>query len=408
VGEHEQPEAISSPPAVEPPTVALPAPGATVGGSAARVAARIVAGDPPPDLVVATRALIGNAAVSRILARQSAPQSTAPRSAELEALATEIESATAQAEDLGAQVAALPVETPTDPDQAERADEARKTLGTQLNTAEEQLETLLTRRVALFDEDIAYLVHQAGGDRSDPSASSDELTRLREQREVAAEALRVVKRRRVRRRIDELTRTASSDPNVQEELNRLGRFLASSARRRTPPGTVGKDSKGRGYVVYADHVKVGGGLPWRNNNPGNVNGKNITEGVIGWNPEGIGFHIFATPEDGAKASRGWWEKHKGMTVEKAIFAYSQGLRKEDPVEAAKQDAAAKEYAEQVEEWAGVSRNDVVGALSTDKFNALVQAVGKKEGAGGVVNQGETITCGPGTPAEYRELLGCDE
>jgi hypothetical protein len=405
----EQPDRVTSSPTPgqASATVTAELPGA--GRSAARAAAGIAAGDPPVDLVVANRASIGTRAVARILARQQAAQSTTPHSAELEALATDIASATAAAEQLGTQLAGLPNETPKDATQAERAAETRATLEHQLNAAEEELEKLLTRRVSLLDEDMAYLARQAGGNRTDPEGGGDEMTKLRNQRNDAAEALRLVKRRRAKRRIEELTRSGgSSDPKVKDELDRLGRFLASSARIRKPPGSWGKDSKGHGYVVYKDHVKVGGGLPWRNNNPGNVNGKDITEGVIGWNPEGLGFHIFATPEDGAKASGGLWQKYKGMKVKDAIFRYSQGMRKDDPVEAAKQQKAADKYTRDVEKWAGVSGEDVVGSLSPEKFEALLKAVRKKEGEGGVVNPGTIYTCGSGTPSEYRQILGCDE
>ncbi len=373
------------------------------------------AGAPPAEWVVAQRARIGNQAVARVLARQYASKAAdtsesaarrAARHATLERLAAEIDTVTKVHEQLSQ-------ELERSPRSSQRSEDAEHqvTLEREVTAAEDKLQELLTKRGDLLDEGIAEIAREAGGNHTDPAAGGDDIATLREQRQVTAESLRLVQRRRAKHRIDVIGRTLSaSDPAVANELDRLGRLLASTARKRTPAGTAGKDSQGRGYVVYSDHVKVGGNLPWRNNNPGNVNGKDVTDGVIGWNPEGIGFHIFTTPEQGAAASGGWWKQHKGMRVGAAIFAYSQGRRStDDPEKAALQDQASEEYTAFVEKEAGVSRNDVIGALSPDKFDALLRTVRKKEGEGSAAGPAQVVyTCGPGTPDEYEKLLGCDE
>ncbi|HBB34265.1 MAG TPA: hypothetical protein DDZ80_27420 [Cyanobacteria bacterium UBA8803] len=298
--------------------------------------------------------------------------------------------------------------------------EQEKIIKGEIVTAENYLIELLGNEIAAIDEALKdiykILPNKSGGDA--PKVSSEVwagISQLEKEKKEAERERLTLKRGHVRDEIraieEKLKQLPVANSKERKELEdrkkELGEFLSSTAETRTSPGTVGKDLAGQGYVVYQNEVKVGGALPWRNNNPGNVTIASNAEGVIGFNPEGIGFVVFKDWESGVKASGKWWDDRKtkspGDNIENAILIYSQGLNRSE-----KALKEADKYNEEVESWTGLKRTRTLGSLSEEELAQLKLAILRKEGGLSKLNVGTSHTCAStSSPLEYRHLLGCD-
>lgn len=120
---------------------------------------------------------------------------------------------------------------------------------------------------------------------------------------------------------------------------------------------------------------IGGSFAWRTNNPGNLTKPSsyVMEGAIGYaqrtSTSKIPFVIFSDRDAGHRAHQHVVKRIYGdSTVAGMITRYAPA--KENDTEA---------YIDQVTSWANVSARDVVGQLSSEKFEALSAAMERKEG-----------------------------
>lgn len=191
-------------------------------------------------------------------------------------------------------------------------------------------------------------------------------------------------------------------------------------------GTVGKSRNGRGYVVYRHSVKVGGSLPWRNNNPGNVQRSRYGgdfPGVLG--VDQFQHFIFDSVDSGKNAVFLDLEKRRGgpnATLASALRSYVAGSQKdedlsEDAAECARRGIppatcvtkeSARSYAPKVTRSAHLPLDKTLGELDPTERMELVNAILLWEGGTGG-EKGDEYPCSSlATPEEYRELLGCEE
>jgi len=341
------------------------------------------------------------------------------RKVQIEELKHSVQSRREQRDNLKAELDSLPKISGKDEEETQATLERDKILKDEIIAAEDYLIKGLADEISTIDQALEniyrILPNQSG--KGAPEVSPEvwaEITRLEAEKKAAEQERLKILRGRARneiRAIEERLRQVPMVSKESEELEKrkkeLGKFLSSTAENRTPPGTVGKDSKSRDYVVYQDEVKVGGELPWLNNNPGNVTKASGAQGVIGFNPGGIGFVIFKDWESGVRASGAWWdarkEKSPSDTIDNAILIYSQGL---DRSPKALEDA--KNYTKDVESWTGLKGTRILGDLSDEELVNLKQAILREEGGLSNFNVGNTYTCdSTSAPLEYRRLLGCD-
>lgn len=331
----------------------------------------------------------------------------------LENLASTITDDTASLQDLRSKLNGLP------PASSPELDAQRSGIETEIKKLEDALIGELQQRIGLLNGEIADLQASAKttsqpGD-PEPGTSStiiDELARRQAERLGEKKQLLSLQRGQTKRDLDAVNAALATVPQgptvefmeLKARQTKLGNLLSDTAENRAKPGSAGKGSDGKVYVVYQHEVKVGGALTWVNNNPGNVSAGTPEQGVIGHNPAGQGFAIFKDMESGKKAAASWWNNHKGMMLGDAIYAYSQGI-KHTP----EHDIAAEEYTKFVESKTGLDRSRTVGSLNDNEMSSLVTAVLTKEGGLSAQNEGVTVTCGdPAGPIEYRRLLGCEE
>jgi len=93
--------------------------------------------------------------------------------------------------------------------------------------------------------------------------------------------------------------------------------LSQSTIAAVNAAAVKTPSQWRRYIAYQGEVKVGGGLAWRANNPGNLRGSSTKIGEV---TGGVGkFAVFATLEDGRAGQRALYlDKYGDMSVTNAI------------------------------------------------------------------------------------------
>jgi hypothetical protein len=208
-------------------------------------------------------------------------------------------------------------------------------------------------------------------------------------------------------------RRQATDPDEKRRLeDRAQKFLRP---RGTPAGQFGTDPDGRFYVVYETHVKVGGTLPWRNNNPGNL--RKGTIDVIGHNTQQQGRNekgvlntmaIYRTWEAGrAGMGRNLDGYGDGQVVKSVIRRYLLGPYA-DP-ELPNNKASLQQYLDGVSRQ-GIDTSQTIAAVGRDK---LKNAMRIHEGGGGQdTGKGDVYTCtdldGKPNARFYRGLLGCNE
>jgi len=284
----------------------------------------------------------------------------AERTKKLASLTAEIDTERLARDNLKAKLAMEP----------EASTAARDSLQNQINGTEEALISKLDRKVKLLAEKIYAL-------ESLPALSaslSPELVEQRKQMLTARSELLALQRGSWRRRLVAIhaedaklppsTSTQKGDA-LAKEKTRLIELLAHTAATRRPAGTWGTGPNQADYVVYDTYVKVGGTLPWRNNNPGNVQG--TLTGSLGCNPQGtepqsgkpICFAILPNWEAGVAATSRWWNtRSPAEGIEYALRLYAVGPFPK-PKDAAKNEANLKTYRDTLRRF-GIDTSKTLG------------------------------------------------
>jgi hypothetical protein len=335
-------------------------------------------------------------------------------------------------DDLRARLDAVPQET------SEETVAERTTLRDEIRKVEEHIIERLTAEIGLIDEAVGALLAvmpnaSAPGAPEVPDTLWADLRSLEGDKKAAEAERKALRRSRARDEIraiqEQLAQLDAKDParkELEERQKKVGEVLSGTAEKRAAPGTVGKSKGGRRYVVYAHAVKVGGSLPWINNNPGNVqrspNGVDFP-GVIG--VDEFKHFIFSSVEDGKSAVFLDLQERRGgpnATLASALRSYVVGSKKDAdlPEDLAECDRlgipratcvtkkSAREYAPNVTGTANLPMDKALRALTREERSALVEAILYWEG-GTFGKRGDEYTCGDlAAPQEYRDLLGCDE
>jgi hypothetical protein len=355
------------------------------------------------------------------------------RKAQIAAMKEQLVPQRATRDDLRARLCSVPQVSSAET-QAER-----KTLRDKIRSVEEYMIERLTSQIELIDEALRALravmpTVSAPGTPDVPEPLWADLRNLESDRKAAEGERKTLQRARARDEIrdiqEQLDTLDTKDPgrkDLEERKKKLGEFLSGTAEKRAAPGTVGKGTDGRDYVVYVHSVKVGGSPPWRNNNPGNVqrspSGGDFP-GVLGVDQSK--HFIFDDSETSGKMGvfldlqtrRGG----PSATLANALRSYIAGSQKEEDLPENKKECAqrgippatcvtkeaARTYAPKVTGTAKLPLNKTLGELKPEEQLALVNAIllweGGTHGAKGV-----EYTCGDqAAPKEYRDLLGCDE
>ncbi|KYG03490.1 hypothetical protein BE21_51420 [Sorangium cellulosum] len=353
------------------------------------------------------------------------------RKAEIAASKAELAVERAMRDELRARIELVPQESSVE------SLEERKALRGEIRRVEEHMVERLTAQIGRVDEALGALravlpTASAPGTPDVPEPLWEDLRTLENERKAAEGERKALQRSRVReeiREIDEqLAELGAEDARrkeLEERKKKLGELLSATAEKRAAPGTVGKGADGRGYVVYAHSVKVGGSLPWRNNNPGNVQ-----RAKYGADPPGVlgvdrfQHFIFDSEEAGKNAiffdliTR----RRPDVTLASALQSYVAGVQKiedlpEDKAECERRGippatcvtkAAARAYAPKVTGTANLPLTQTLGALDQAEQAALVDAILVWEG-GKFGAKGDEYTCADqAAPRDIRDLLGCDE
>ena len=124
-------------------------------------------------------------------------------------------------------------------------------------------------------------------------------------------------------------------------------------------------------ITRADRTvetRKGGSQAWRNNNPGNIEGKSGLFGSIGENGK---FVIFSNEQDGFNAliANLQTSKYQSLTVADAIKRLAPSKDSNDPVA----------YAHHVEKWTGVPSSTKMSALTPTQLNAVAEVIKRQEG-----------------------------
>jgi hypothetical protein len=124
---------------------------------------------------------------------------------------------------------------------------------------------------------------------------------------------------------------------------------------------------GQRYVVYANEVRLGGTIPWRDNNPGDIRSGAFARrhGAIG---AAFGFAVFPDMAIGTAAIGPLLQhNYRDMTVRAAIEKYDA-------------DANKEQYATNVIEAIGATEQTLVRDLNSTQFEKMVAAIIKQEHA----------------------------
>lgn len=362
----------------------------------------------------------------------AAPPGHAERMAEIAWIKGLLVQPREERDELRAKLDAVPAVT------SEETEAERKALRGEIRTVEESMVERLTAQIQLIDESLGDLwavmptASEPGGPEV-PEQLWEDLRSLQSDKTLAEAERKALQRSRARDEIrdlqDQLGMLGATDPGrkaLEERKKELAEYLSGTAERRAAPGTTGTDADGRGYVVYAHSVKVAGSLPWRNNNPGNVqrspSGGDFP-GVLGVDP--YKHFIFSSEADGKNAIFLDLQERRGgagAKLSNALRSYVAGSQRDEDLPDTKEECkargipaatcvtkdAARTYAPKVTTAAGLPLDRTLGELTPTERMALVDAIllfeGGKHGA-----RGQEYTCGDVTaPQEYRDLLGCDE
>jgi hypothetical protein len=326
-----------------------------------------------------------------------------------------------------------------DPEEEEALRAREKEIRERLSQVEKDLADGLQKKIGLIDTAISYiervLPSQTGGGAPEVEQEVwNELDRLRAMRKAAEKELLLVQRAQKRELIRGLNEAIKALPEgspervaMEKALNEAAEFLSKTAVNRAAPGTVGPRAgeSGRSYVVYSGYVKVGGSLPWINNNPGNVqrspNGVD-PPGVLGLDKSGADHYIFESMEVGEKGMyfdvlvrRGGNGKSLLRTVLRSYIAggkTDEELPEECPpganLSTCVTRGSAQSYPGKVSGTAGLTDKlgTPIGSLDASELARLIEAIKIWEGA--KVKPGDTYTCANENEPLYRNLLGCDE
>jgi hypothetical protein len=334
-----------------------------------------------------------------------------------------------------AQLAAVPEQT------SKEAIEQRKTLRDQIHPVDEDMIARLTKEIEHVDAALAALraalpAQSAPGTPAVPDPLWKDLHDLEADKKAAEAERKAIERGRAREEIraieEQIAQLPGGDParkDLDARKKALGEMLSGTAEHRAPAGQVGTAADGRGYVVYQHQVKLGGSLPWRNNNPGNVQ-----RSPSGGDPSGVlgvdqyKHYIFNSWEEGKAAVFVDLQNRRGgpgATLAKALHSYIGGSVPENelpedeaeckrrgiPLATCATKKSVREYPGKVA--GGVKPNALpldkkLGELSDDERSALVDSILIWEG--GISGaKGEDFTCGQSSGAkDVRALLGCDE
>ncbi len=131
-------------------------------------------------------------------------------------------------------------------------------------------------------------------------------------------------------------------------------------------------------------VKVGGHVNWRNNNPGNIEGKSgwaSNHGSIGHDGR---FAVFNSMEDGYKAQRDLLHdgvNYRDLSMNEAIHRYAPKADHNDPVK----------YVAYIKKNAGLDPNKKMKDMTPDEMERMTKTMSKFEGMkSGDVLEGATI------------------
>jgi len=338
------------------------------------------------------------------------------RKVQIEELKHSVQSRREQRDNLKAELDSLPKISGKDEEETQATLERDKILKDEIIAAEDYLIKGLDDEISTIDQALEniyrILPNQSG--KGAPEVSPEvwaEITRLEAEKKAAEQERLKISRGRARneiRAIEERLRQVPMVSKESEELEKrkkeLGKFLSSTAdpKKRTSPGNFGEDSRGRAYVVYQDEVKVGGKLPWLNNNPGNLDAMEQASGVIGFKRH----TIFKDWESGVSAAGAWWDERKkespGLKISAAIERYK--MSPDD----------LPEYKKDVALFSQLDLSRTLGNLKNDDKNKeladLKQAILRREGGLSAINVGETYRCDDTdtAPLKHRSLLGCDD
>jgi hypothetical protein len=373
--------------------------------------------------------------------QDAAPMTLAPPAAhagrleQLKFLAAEISFEREFVTSLEVELSALPQLSSVDPEEQEARAAQERQLKNEITFTRESLVGLFDRRITVFDDAIADLngvlasVPQVSEqDAPDPSGIFAEIHRLARERETDRKERLAVERAMARAELrelaEQLARLPAESSEEREELEArrkaLAEFLSGTAEQRTPPGTHGRGSDGRCYTVFQHEVRIGGSIPWRFKNPGNIGPfpgkeqpKDWPPGAIGFARPGticgfggrVGFFIFSSPFDGRTWTERWMNDaaDQGQSVGAFLLAYSgEGQTYLDRI--AKIDAGID---------FNRSMTSVRGdSAAWDRLKAAMFRLESGAATGGEAGAGEVITCAnvdsPPEDAEYRKMLGCDE
>jgi len=188
---------------------------------------------------------------------------------------------------------------------------------------------------------------------------------------------------------------ASAQPHAQPEADAgiadAGTTAPRPAAALPVPGTAGSRPDGTNYVVYADEIRTGGTLAWRNNNPGNIVASAFTRrhGSIGVNRR---FAVFPDESMGTEAVGALLRtsRYNASTIAQAIARYAPSFENDTP-----------NYIAAVARWTGLDPSRVMSTLDDKELSAVVGAIRRMEGW----RAGTTHTCASGA-SWAKALLGC--
>jgi len=353
------------------------------------------------------------------------PEEHPGRMARLEALKEDIQSYREMRSDLQNKLAALP-KVCTDEEETRAVLAQEEVLNNEIAATEDYLIDLLGHEIDIIDEALRgiydVIPKQSGPDIPEvPAEIWDEINRLEAEKKLAEQERLALRRGRAREQIREIEKQLRELPpesKEREELEKrkkeLGEFLSGTATNRQPPGSHGRGSDGRCYVVYQHVVKVGGSLNWRFNNQGSLGprpaDKEWPPGAIGYVPGGtdcggrVSLLIFADEGASRQAVERWVDEaaHRGSFVGTFLLGYShEGQKYLTCVHNHCNDVPTGTDAQNGRDSANL------GSLTTKQLECVKGAIFFCES--GSAAKGDEYSCSDtSAPFEYRRMLGCEE
>ena len=166
---------------------------------------------------------------------------------------------------------------------------------------------------------------------------------------------------------------------------------APVSTRTAQPGTTGTHG-GERYVVYQNEVRLGGTRAWRNNNPGNIQAGEFTngEGAIGSDGR---FAVFPTEQQGMDAIVTLLRRpsYQALTIRGAVFRY-----------APPNENNTAGYVATISRVTGLDPETRMNTLNDEQLQSVAATIRGVEGW----RAGETFTCDTPGADWVRPLLGC--